>query len=364
MARILAYTIILIPFLLTGLNIYAFVAFLTKKKDKTFFKILEVTSIFIGLFYLYLYVNVNNVLFVAWDTQLFNQQKHSMIAPDYFLTVFVLCVVAFFGYVYLRLVPAQKQPPLCSALGISSVYLGIGTCILWSVQTFGNFACILLSANYILVFVKTICITVYQKNLLIQEQSVSIKYKKLARILDNALHLPWVALVLLIPLLGILVAVLFLFGQEPSSIIKAWTETSEWNLSQHTAPRNIQYDEHYLCTVAAGGHPKVVKPLRGGMRHGHQVVVNRQLCVANAFEQVLEKKLPGFHRLVRTVYDRVGYPISRHIHSQYWADAIYFLMKPLEWLFLLVLYAVDVHPENRIAVQYPHKSLPMAKEQL
>ena len=27
-----------------------------------------------------------------------------------------------------------------------------------------------------------------------------------------------------------------------------------------------------------------------GVRHGHPVVVNRQLCIANAFEQVLEEK--------------------------------------------------------------------------
>lgn len=33
-------------------------------------------------------------------------------------------------------------------------------------------------------------------------------------------------------------------------------------------------------------------------------------------------------------------------------DLIYYLMKPLEWLFLLVLYLVDRKPENRIAMQY------------
>ena len=33
-------------------------------------------------------------------------------------------------------------------------------------------------------------------------------------------------------------------------------------------------------------------------------------------------------------------------------DIIYYLMKPLEWLFLLVLYLVDRKPENRIALQY------------
>ena len=27
-------------------------------------------------------------------------------------------------------------------------------------------------------------------------------------------------------------------------------------------------------------------------------------------------------------------------------------MKPLEWMFLIVIYAIDIEPENRIAVQY------------
>ena len=41
-------------------------------------------------------------------------------------------------------------------------------------------------------------------------------------------------------------------------------ETSGWNLSRRVAPQNVYYDEHYLCTVAAGGHRKIVKPLRLG----------------------------------------------------------------------------------------------------
>jgi hypothetical protein len=39
---------------------------------------------------------------------------------------------------------------------------------------------------------------------------------------------------------------------------------------------------------------------------------------------------------------------------------VYILMKPLEVMFLLVLYTVDVNPENRIAVQY----LPLDKDQI
>ena len=107
-------------------------------------------------------------------------------------------------------------------------------------------------------------------------------------ILRKAAWWPVLGLVLMFPLLGILIAILMLFGQAPDSVIKAFTETSDWNLSLRQAPQNVMYDEHYLCTVAAGGHEKVVKPIRLGRRHGHEVIVNRQLCIANAFEQVLE----------------------------------------------------------------------------
>lgn len=143
-----------------------------------------------------------------------------------------------------------------------------------------------------------------------------------------------------------------LFGQQADSVIKAWTETSDWNLSQRVAPQNVYYDEHYLCTVAAGGHKKIVKPIRFGERHGHKVIVNRQLCVANAFEQILEEQIPVFHKHIRYFYDTYGFPIAKIIRSQYIADVVYFIMKPLEWFFLIVLYFYDVNPENRIAMQY------------
>lgn len=163
---------------------------------------------------------------------------------------------------------------------------------------------------------------------------------------------PLFALVLMLPLLGILIGILVLCGQQPDAIIRAWTETSDWNLSQRVAPQNVYVDMHYLCTVAAGGHKNVVKPIRLGERHGHEVVVNRQLCVANAFEQILEEKTPRFHRHVRHFYDTYGFPIAKKIRSPYTADFVYFVMKPLEWFFLLVLYLTDTDPENRIALQY------------
>ena len=175
------------------------------------------------------------------------------------------------------------------------------------------------------------------------------------KILSNSKLWPIYAIIFMFPLLGIIIGILLLFGQAPDSVIKAWTETADWTLSLKEAPQNIEYDEHYLCTVAAGGHKKIVKPVRKGIRHGHEVIVNRQLCIANAFEQILEEKNPRFHKLVRGIYDRYDFPVARLIKSKWIADIIYILMKPLEWIFLAVIYMSDVHPENRIATQYMGK---------
>ncbi|WP_348002282.1 DUF6688 family protein [Streptococcus suis] len=110
--------------------------------------------------------------------------------------------------------------------------------------------------------------------------------------------------------------------------------------------------------MGAAGHRKLVKPIRMGERHGHRVVVNRQLQIANAFEQILEERYPRLHGRIRSIYDRYGYPISKHIRNAWQADLIYLIMKPAEWFFLFVIYLHDCQPENRIAVQY----LPLSKK--
>ena len=233
--------------------------------------------------------------------------------------------------------------------------------ILWCVQIFNvsdpNMLLLcLFPLNCVLIAIRTIKNVVHQQTCV--KENFPPKCKHLVILLKNTSNWPWIAFLAAIPLLGIIVAVLLLFGQEPDSFIKAWTQTADWNMSQMVAPQNIFRDEHYLCTVAAGGHRTIVKPIRTGKRHGHRVIVNRQLCIANAFEQLLEERMPSFHRFVRTLYDKIGYPIAKHIRSPYIADAIYFIMKPLEWIFLFSLYLFDTKPENRIAVQYPHSEPP------
>lgn len=176
----------------------------------------------------------------------------------------------------------------------------------------------------------------------------------LYRISFSYQRLPVLWSLLLFPVLIAVQLVLILFGQRPDSAIRVFLDTSSFTYSRLPAPKPeiIQGDGHYLCTVSVKGHKKLVKPVRAGVRHGNRIVVNRQLLVANAFENILEEYTPKCHKAIRKFYDKHGYPLSRHINSKWTADIVYILMKPLEWLFLLVVYTVDKNPENRINVQY------------
>ena len=89
------------------------------------------------------------------------------------------------------------------------------------------------------------------------------------------------------------------------------------------------------------------------MRRGRPIVVNRQLAVANAFEDLLHHRWPRFGRFARAVYDRLGLPVSRWVRWRWMADAIYLAMKPAEWCFYAFLVLADRDdPERRIDRMY------------
>ncbi len=352
---------IMYPLVLTAIELYLLLKLIFRPDiRKNQMQIFDVITIPLGIMYSCIYLGLENVMFGSdWTETLANAQLHTPVYSQSELTVWVIAMVGYFGYLTVAFLPLKKTPPLVLVLGMSAMYLGTIESIVWGVQIyqdpFTSFPLLLLPFNCVVIAARTILSKIREWERIPHELHKINRIPFLrwcGRILDNARLWPLAAFLFMWPLLGILIAILVLFGQSPDAVIRAWTETSDWNLSQRMAPQNIYYDEHYLCTVAAGGHRKIVKPLRLGMRHGHEVIVNRQLCVANAFEQILEEKTPRFHRAVRGVYDKYGFPIARCIRSPYAADAVYYLMKPLEWFFLVVLYLTDVHPEDRIAVQY------------
>lgn len=113
----------------------------------------------------------------------------------------------------------------------------------------------------------------------------------------------------------LVVLVLMLFWAATGFHDQGLDQYGRLGLLTEDPPQNLIIDEHYLCTVAAGGHEKLSSPA-DGRATVIQIVVNRQLCIANAFEQVLEEKTLRFHRFLRRNYDRYGYPFAKHIKKK------------------------------------------------
>lgn len=318
-----------------------------KKKQPTIVLWFGLFGCFLEAIFIFI---VKDMTFYDWSERLINSQKHALIWSGAYPTFFTFAALALLALIIYSYRDANSLSPLLNVFCISGI---LGGLVLLAAFDF----------QLQLVSLHTLFLVFYSLNLLDirirewQEDRTEITYENhllqyFHQLLNKSRNWPWIATLLALPTLALVVLILMLFGQQPDSVIKAWTNTADWTFSGKIPPQNLIIDEHYLCTVAAGGHEKVVKPQRMGIRHGHPVVVNRQLCIANAFEQVLEEKTPRFHRFLRRNYDRYGYPFAKHIKKKWAMDLIYYLMKPLEWLFLLVLYLVDRKPENRIAMQY------------
>lgn len=363
------------------------VVFLIEKKEHPIF---ETFAFFAGTVEML-------IAYYLWDLPNFSEplnvlgteNAHEPVNLEYIFGILLFAIWGFFSYLILKFerkekispitgdLIRKKMPPLVEVLCIAGMYVGILLSAVFLLQLCcgatpipyigeGNYqispdrldGIIILCLSVVPVMYLIHCI--HLMVMLVKEKAEEqgdchYDNKFLERIntwLLKGANLFWMGLVVLLPVLGLLVMILVLFGQQPDSVLLAFTKTSDWILSGEVSPPPVVYDTHYLCTVSLRGHKKLVRPIRFGIRRGEKIVVNRQLCVANAFEQLLEEKTPGFHRALRNFYDRYGYPISRHIRTAFAADVVYIIMKPLEWLFVIILYLFDEKPEDRICSQY------------
>lgn len=341
------------PFVLTVINIVYLITRPEYKGNALFVKFIEAVTIVLGAILIPPYLAIKDVKNVPWYEAIMSNEKHAPISHEHSAVLIVIVALSLVSYVCLRYIGIGKLPPLSAVIMMSSLALGIAVFVVFGMQLGSLIMIPLYAFNCVLIYLRVFrdVVIAYAQS----EKSTSLSW--LDRSLNKAVSLPIFALLLALPLLLLICVALMLFGQEPDAIIKAWTETADWTFSQKIPPPSIPYEGHYLCTVAATGHRSIVKPLRTGVRHGHTVVVNRQLCIANAFEDLIKQRTPRLHRVIRNTYDAVGLPIAKKVKSPYVCDLIYIIMKPLEWLFLLILYLFDVKPENRIALQYPHKKL-------
>lgn len=378
-ATILGITVILLPFVLIALDI----VFIVKKKEKVWF---EVVAFLLGIAYMF-------SSYMLWDLPDYDSplnvygtaNAHEPVNIYYIGSLLLFSLCGFGSYLLLKYTK-KKQSPIVEVFLLTGVYISLVLSGVFLVQLLGGanpqgierkillgdeaaegmFTFSLAPSDYLII----LCLCVVPAIYIIHSIRLLvhlIKEKAATQeniVYDNSLlrcintffckgaKVFWLAIPAILPVLAVLSLILILFGQRPDSVILAFTKTSDWILSGEISPPPVAYDTHYLCTVSLRGHKKLVKPTRFGLRRGEKIVVNRQLCVANAFEQLLEERTPRFHRAVRTFYDTYGYPISKHINSAWSADVVYLLMKPLEWIFVFVLYLVDARPEDRISRQY------------
>lgn len=356
---------ILLPWILVVLDII----FAIKRKKKLIF---EIIAFGIGYIYMAICWWIWSPLPYDEPINLYGFEKaHEPINMDYLPSLIVIAGLGFLLYLILKF-RRKRMAPLAKVLCIAGVYGGVLLHLIFLFQLLcgahpeGLSIASFWSANGVYTICECIVPALFLIHVaelfreLVKEQAevqeeITYDNKFLAtcnQFLCKGTNMYWVALIVMLPLYGIVIAILCLFGQKPDSVIEAFTKTSDWVLSTELAPPPVEQDAHYLCTVSLQGHKELVKPIRYGIRRGNLIVVNRQLCVANAFEQLLEERTPRFHRVVRNFYDHYGYPISKWITNPWSADVVYILMKPLEWIFVTVLYLFDEKPENRICRQY------------
>lgn len=303
-----------------------------------------------------------------WDTALWTNMEpyfHSPLASWHLPTILAVSLWVLISFWSLYLFP-QRLPPLPTLLCIAGLETGCVLSLLFLLQLSPHLAemvvfpfdCLFMALfplNYLLVLPRLLRRVIQLQMARLETappESPGPFLRLCRRLLAKSLEWLLAGFLLALPILAVLLGLLVLLGQAPDAAVRAFTETSDWALSQMIPPPPVEYHGHYLCTVAAEGHPRLVNPLRKGLRHGWPILVNRQLCIANAFEQLLQERMPRLHKAVRGFYDAHGYPLSQKITTPLRADAVYLLMKPLEWFFLLFLYSFDTKPENRIAMQY------------
>ena len=344
------------PAFLTCINVVTLIQNRTEKTAVT-----DLMTISIGGIMWYILVGISMEIYEKpWYEPVYPNGYHEFLSSDYRSNIVLLTVLGLVSLAVLSALNGRKLPPLVSALLTALTAVGLALFTMVNVQLLKNFRPIhimlwLYVLDLYLVAARRVRQSIESQVRRARERQTQFRSKaseRLHKLMTRVSGMTALSFLLILPVVLVFEVMYIIFGQGADGFIKAFTETADWTFSQQTPPPPVDYEGHYLCTVAAGGHRKVVKPLRFGIRRGERIVVNRQLLTANAFEDMIKERFPGFHRAVRSFYDKHGYPISRHIKTQLRADIVYVLMKPLELIFITALYLFDTEPENRIAVQY------------
>ncbi len=295
-----------------------------------------------------------------------DMECYSPFSDEKMLTL-VFYFLAFNSSVLLIWIKNTILPPLTLTLSLIFIVIGIiiSVLILFQVSVHNTDTLNLYNSDHgqtLFLFAPSLSILigaylVYQATLQKINDTLQIKYSNeylnfLNTFLATKCRNPLWIVILMFPVFFIATLILLLFGQDANSLMKVFTDTATWKLSQQVHPPILDHNGHYLCTVAVSGLPRIVKPIRIGQRNGRKIIVNRQLLISNAFEEMIQDISPKFHKIIRTNYDKYGYNLSKKINTTFLSSATYILMKPIEWIFLICLYLFCINPEQKINKQY------------
>jgi len=93
----------------------------------------------------------------------------------------------------------------------------------------------------------------------------------------------------------------------------------------------------YIATAAAKGHPGFVNSRNVHLESGITMQVNRQLNRFKCCELALKAIDPRIHGTLRRMYDHIGRWLAPSIRNPYVSDIAYLLLKPFEWMGVVLL---------------------------
>ncbi len=178
----------------------------------------------------------------------------------------------------------------------------------------------------------------------------------------------WLAPLLLLPMLAIYVLPLWIYAafcfaafdllrsheSRPvhavvwgCAILPGWILAYRYALQQAVArtigiyaalPVNPPDTSCYVCTAAAGGHPRVVRSRRIVLGDGRALRANAQMRRLKCAEIVWSTVSPASHRRLRVLYDRIGPRLARRLTHPLLCDAAYLAIKPVEWAICVAMH--------------------------
>ena len=321
-----------------------------RKEPKQWFLIFEVLALVV-------YPVIFLVIFDSGKTDACCGMEDSFFGEAFRPTSYTFIGVSVIGYFISRFMSFRLHSPIIELLTTTMLVFGLIFSIVIGIHLNLWLFLLIGGGQVVMLFWMRLFFHFRRQRILMNEIVESPPENMLELLAYQVLQQSWweqfpVIMLLFLPLLSIILSILMVFGQKPNSIILAFTQSYDFGFSTLEC---IPCDGHYLCTIAAHGSPKMVKPIRAGIRGRQEITVNRQLLISNAFEEILQEKSPRFHAFLRAFYNRIGRRATRFyltLKKAWFSNVLYILMKPLEWFFLLCIYFFDTRPEDRIAQQY------------